>query len=577
MTPNRARRVTALPGCGPFANAIPISGLALALEILCLAAASGAQTNVTPAQYLASQPKPHFKTGHHLPHLSKYGWPLPYDLSVETATNWGYALDTTSYRGIVDGGLERDLADSNSAPARMVALCSNYPGKFVLSVNLDRSWPTNLSTGFWVTNAAGLFVDDRTNTWQFRTNPAYTPIVSPEASAADLQIQAESIVAPLRVLRSNAPIAIILNGGERDLGVVGYDRKAWQFDPRVQASAVVTNPWSYSSNRTGMSWPRYCAIQKARHLAVLTSAVRAAVPDRELYVWYNTGNEQARFNQPGYDWENEWANWGWLSDTLNPAVEIPSFENYYTGPGSFTNAAGAQWNQITDLLTRHLNAVGYNLAHGYPTNYSWVCGGWSNTDTNRLADIPRYMGLLKCLYTSGTVGANAGYYAFPISQTNNYLFGGPGFAASFPADSPPHWLLQIQALAHVHALFSYVEDFLWNGDLLAGPTNHLMSADQPAYEFPTGDPNARVLARKLRAADQWLVTAWAQSGSDRPVSVTIPILGQVSVLARASGAVYRASITNAAPQLNLIDPDGLLPTLPPPAPTNLRVTNPPTP
>ena len=54
------------------------------------------------------------------------------------------------------------------------------------------------------------------------------------------------------------------------------------------------------------------------------------------------------------------------------------------------------------------------------------------------------------------------------------------------------------ALARVHALFSHLEMFLRQGDLLPGPNHHRFSKDLPAYEFPSGDPNVRVVARKLR-------------------------------------------------------------------------------
>ena len=99
-----------------------------------------------------------------------------------------------------------------------------------------------------------------------------------------------------------------------------------------------------------------------------------------------------------------------------------------------------------------------------------------------------------------------------------------------------------------------------------------MSREQPAYEFTNtvADPAARVLARKLRSSDQWLITAWASAGTDRTVTVTIPTLGSVSVLARACGSVYQATTTS----LTLVDVNGLLPTAPstPPAPpTDLHV------
>ena len=108
--------------------------------------------------------------------------------------------------------------------------------------------------------------------------------------------------------------------------------------------------------------------------------------------------------------------------------------------------------------------------------------------------------------------------------------------------------------------YSFVEDFLRNGDLLPGPNKHRWSKDQPAYEFPTGDPDTRVVARRHRHRDEWLMTAWAAGGEDRNVTVDIPDLGRVTLLARDCGSVYRASVEDGKPSAKLLDRDGMMPT-----------------
>jgi hypothetical protein len=113
-------------------------------------------------------------------------------------------------------------------------------------------------------------------------------------------------------------------------------------------------------------------------------------------------------------------------------------------------------------------------------------------------------------------------------------------------------------LGRAHALFSHLEDFLRNGDLLPGPRKHRWSEDQPAYELPTGDSEARVLARRHRAKREWLVTAWAAGGDDRDVTVAIPDLGAVTLRARACASVYRASQVDGQPRLEMMDRDGML-------------------
>jgi len=151
------------------------------------------------------------------------------------------------------------------------------------------------------------------------------------------------------------------------------------------------------------------------------------------------------------------------------------------------------------------------------------------------------MGFLKCFYTAGMIGGVAGYF-------------------SYPGEDDPNWLWQMMVLSHAHALFSHLEEFLRQGDLLPGPEPHRWSRDLPAYEFPTGDPDLRVLARKHRQRPEWLLTAWAAGGADRNATVTIPGLGTVTLLARSCGSVYRATLEEGKPSLRWVDEDGMRPT-----------------
>jgi len=98
----------------------------------------------------------------------------------------------------------------------------------------------------------------------------------------------------------------------------------------------------------------------------------------------------------------------------------------------------------------------------------------------------------------------------------------------------------MMVLGHAHALFSHLEESLRQVGLLPGPDRHRWSRNLPAYEFPTGDPDLRVLARKHRKRREWLVTAWAAGGQDRDATASIPGLGTVTLRGRACGSVYRA-------------------------------------
>jgi hypothetical protein len=223
--------------------------------------------------------------------------------------------------------------------------------------------------------------------------------------------------------------------------------------------------------------------------------------------------------------------------------DLPSGSNYFRHFNS-------GWTGNSDLLTQTLNSVAQQIAEGDPLSYNFVCGGWTRkSPESDFSNDARYMGYLKCYYTAGMLGGVAGYFAYP-----------KGGFESFEGDEPPSWLTQMLVLARVHALFSGLEGFLREGDLLPGPTKHRWSKDLPAYEFPTGDPNARVLARKHRRRAEWLVTAWAAGGQDREVGVAVPGLGAVRVEARACASVYRAILKGGQPSLTRVDANGLLPT-----------------
>jgi hypothetical protein len=541
-------------------------GTVLGLVFLSLGTVSFAQPNVTPAQYLASQPKPNFAPGNHLPQLTRWGWCLSSNACVELANNWDYALPLSNY---ATPGVASNTAVPGTFDYGMAQLAKNNPAKYKLSVLIDRTLPNPVPNGFWSTNSAGLFVDYYSNSWpkNVYTNGAWRcsttnsadwkawhPWMSPEAPDDYMATRSEYQMKSLRMIQSNCPIAIVLNGGEYDLQVDGWGQPAWQQDVRVQAQSVMTNNFGVSNptNTNGMSWCRYVSLRKAHQLGFLTTAIEQQLPNRELYIFYHTDDELGRGYTPtDLHWMNFFAQWSWWSDYMNTNTDLPSFEFYYGNTNQWVNATNG-------FLTQYLNQVGYDINLGYKTNYSWVSGGWSTNDPTALSDIPRYTGFLKCLYTAGMNGGIACYFSYPSGTNNGFIFGGPGFDAAFPSNSPPHWLQQMMALSQVHALFSRLETFTDNSDLISGPQCHVLSNDQPAYEFTNtvADATARVLARKLRTDNQWLVTAWAASGTNRNVTVNIPVLGAVTVLARDSGAVYQATTTNTT----LIDLDGMHPT-----------------
>lgn len=549
---------------------------------------SFAQTNlVTPAQYLASQPKPNFAPGNHLPPLTRWGGGFYTNDMVELANDWGYALEFNMY--VTPNEVTNDMLIPGTMDNLWLLMVNNNPSKYKLAVMIDRTFPYPTPSGFWCTNSKGEFVDSYSNTWTSITYtngtyvcttnpnagfPLYNLVCSPEGPDSYWTNATAYWINSLKAVQSNAPIAIILNGGEYGLNTLGWAYGAFTQDPRVQAQAVMTNPFTSPTNvyvivnTNGTSWSRYISNRKAHQLGLLTSAIRQNFPNRQLYIFYHTDAELGRsynLNSLANEyWEDMFDWWSWNSDVMNTNTDLPSFQFYYSNVGQWTNVPN-------DFLTQYLDQVGYDINLGYKTNYCWVDAGDAtdgnqyNTNNYIFSDIPRYIGFLKCLYMGGMNGAVA--CNFSVAPTNP-----PGWEGAFPSNSPPNWLQQLIALSRVHGLFSQLETFIDNSDLISGPQSHAVAQDQPAYEFTNtvGDIEDRVLARKIRGTNEWLICAWAADGKDTNVTVTIPTLGSVTVLARNSGAVYLASTTNMfaylASTTNLLPEEMSFPNSPQPPP-----------
>jgi hypothetical protein len=494
--------------------------ITVAAALATLAAAVGiadGAAGATALELLQAAPKPVFKAGHGLPRLTRWGWAMAPAVRIELAERWGYALEM----GEANAGLAARLADPASEESKLAALAAGDPKRYPLGVLvyracLNREFQASLAPQAWSPPPEGAPAGAKAER-----------VWSPEAPDAVFEKAAAAAVEPLRRVLAKAPGAVILNGGEYGLGVLGFCRKTWEKDPKALAA------------KGGRDWFDYISERKARQERIVTEAVRRACPDRSLYIFYYVDGNTYKGENGG------WKDWAFDYPPLKDASDLPSASIYY-------RQFNSGWTGKRDLLSLTLSAVAQHLAEGRPLSYNWVCGGWTQKnqrDEEAFSEPERYLGFLKCYYTAGMIGGVAGYFAYPKG----------GFAGDVGAE-PPSWLRQMMTLAEVHALFSHVEEFLREGDLLPGPDKHRWLKDLPAYEFPTGDAGVRVLARKHRKRPEWLVTAWAADGADRAVSVAIPDLGAVRVEASACGSVYRVALEGGKPAAKPVGAKGLAPT-----------------
>ena len=479
----------------------------------------------TPLQWLKGQPKPAFKDGHTLPPLTRWGWAMSFDVAKELADNWGYAVE---FAGYVSGKVaDEALANPNGRNGQCLALVAGNPQKYKLGVLLDRQFPKDMPPEAYLRDAEGKFIPEKSN----------PKSLSPEMPEDCLRQAGQLSAEGLAKLHARCPIAIIQNGGEYGLNVLGFIQKCWEKDPKVVAA------------KGDLSWYKYISRQKAREQKAVADAVRAATPDRLLYVFYTCGGDTHRHGTL----ETFHDDWAWDYSDMRACADIATNEYYY-------HDFNSGWLGKDDMLTQALGAKGYELRFGVKNTYDYLCPGYKQDDkapappvwdanqpidnnAKAFGDLRLYEAFLKCLYTGGMIGGVAGYFSYPKG----------GFDAAFSPDKPPQYLAQMVILGRVHALFSHQEAFLRQGDLLPGPSKHAKVTDQPAYEFPAGDANTRVLARKLKDKPQWLITAWAADGKDREVKVTISELGEVPLQARMCGSVYEATLEGAKPVLKQVD------------------------
>ena len=163
-----------------------------------------------------------------------------------------------------------------------------------------------------------------------------------------------------------------------------------------------------------MSWYRYISRQKAREQKAVADAVRAATPDRLLYVFYTCGGDTHRHGTV----ETFHDDWAWDYSDMRACADIATNEYYY-------HDFNSGWIGKDDMLTAALGAKGYELRFGMKNSYDYVCPGykqdvkdptlpvWDATqpiDNNAKAfgDLRLYEGFLKCLYTEGMIGGIAG-------------------------------------------------------------------------------------------------------------------------------------------------------------------------
>jgi hypothetical protein len=505
----------------------------------------------TPLDQLKAINRPVFKKDHTLLPLSQSHCGIAPDISIELMKHWGYnAIVARVDNGPITQEVKANPGRYNLEVAlgNLVNIDYNYDGR-------DPSLPV-MPASYYLRDENGAFI--------LRGGQR---IISPAAPDEVVNIFADHVGRNVAQIEAsfNQPIKLIQNSGEYGVWLFGdFGPQFHGRDPAVVAAYLAS----------GLDWHGYNSREKARHERLIKAGIfNKLKKDRPIYNVYQEsyGGERGRWGG--------WPNYVFRIEPFFDANGRPTVSDY-SSPEMYYKLNNSGWTgflsmQPWDGLTQSLKNIGGTIKLGQRHIYPWVSAGWDGGQGSggESSSSDMFMGMMKSMYTLGALGATSGYFTCE----------GPKFNAmrlNQPVGTELHTQVRgLSVLSQTHALFSHLEDYLRNGDLLPGNGNHPYTAagepEAPSMEFmavgeteqqagqfgPVTVRTARVLARKIKNEDRWLISAWASTGVDREVRVTIDAkLGELKLQARKAGSIYIAEIKNGVTNLRLVDEDGMNPT-----------------
>lgn len=490
-------------------------------------------------QYLKSQTPPPFRQGHTLYPLTLFGYfsnLRDFPTMSELAGNWGFALEFTSSKSFNSSDtvkIKTYLNDPTTNEYKYIQLAKSNPDKYKLHLPATQ-FRTQGMVPFTPEECPDCYSRDSAgNVIIYNTFPVLNPLMS-EATLARC---GQKYAWPFKYIERQFGVKVGMGIHQGEAAVWNN----WDNDPLIVADRGTEDKNMYRDKKF------------ARILSGFFTPIQTSLRDDGLFVYYSNGGNWDKGRYGG------WVNGvpAYIEYTLDATV-LPSSEHYWR---SF-NSGGTCDNPLLysySFLTKYLASTGQEIAQGKPFSYEWTSPNWA-TNTAIVAPMTTWTGALKSMYIGGMLGANVGYYG---TETV--------YPEYFDMATPPLNVTQAMQGSRVHALFSWIEPFVRNSDLLPGPHMHAYTG-LPAYEFlnqtnadrSTNSINcgSRVMARKHKTNNEWLISAWNQDQvGERDVTVEIPILGSITVRLRNSGTLYYAKLNGVAQELTMLDTDGMLATI----------------
>lgn len=565
------------------AGAAGSSGGAGAAGIAGAGAAGGGGAPTLPTTLLGqiqALPAPVFKPGNTLPPLSwQYClWSNPEDLPFETALveKYGYGYSLHEATKVWNDQLDNPASDM----AKKVAKNKQDPSRYKLWTTARRplyvwDWPSSAVYKDYLTKdlpsrcpgcAPGLLTSD--------SSPPASATFSPAADPHWYDLVGDDAAEGLAVYKARGiPLSVVY-----DLAETGIDVSAgscfnghWDKDPAVLADIKAFLGKPSAPPCSSKDWAVYASHRIGRSVQRVTDKIEASLPPGAIYVRFRTEGNMNR------ERASDWWNWApWYEDIQGTSM-LPNMTAAYGGDeGPHPHWGDSSWDPKTDMVTGSLASIAFQIANGAPLSYNAVSGGWPTAADPSVSEIDRYMGYLKLLYAAGNLGAVASFWSPGLAQDKAGKWTCSPNAALPEAAALQPGFAQMVALGEVHALFSHFEQFLREGSLLAGPGIHRFTAGLPqASQIPANELNchektkagatvcdrtARVVARRLDGASEWIVVGFAATGPDQVVSVELPGAGTIQVQCRAAGALHHVTLDKGAPVVKIVDTDPMHPT-----------------
>ncbi len=477
----------------------------LGMALCALASLSGPLRGqqVNAHQWLEQQTLPVFKPGHTLPKLGQmlFTDDLSNDTRTVRAKHYGYGVRLSRTNERANERALADLCATNPKLYRVSLFCSNMDA---VPNRPEYQWPE------------GSYIPG-------------TKVFSPEMPDAAFDNTIDYIMKMFETQLGGLPpesVGTIENWTEYGLHV-----------PMSYTEMGDANPFLLKA-KGDRTWRDYISMRKANYEKRLRAAIKARYPNALYSAYTYSGLEQERDSMYGFDFKY-----------MNEGVDYASPEIYFN---YFNSGFGGKEDIFSELTHTRFEEIKYNSPH----YFAWLSAGYAREIARYQGDesqgvyapMDRWMGFLKMNYTAGMLGG-----------VTTGEFDKVDFSLQFSPDSPPPWVEQMAVLGHAHALFSWLEPVLRNSDLLEGPCKHKWSPAQPAYEFTQDD--SKVMVRRTRGKDQWLVSAWAMDGVERNVKVSIPDLGDYTILARACGTVFLVEKNASGVTSRWCDENGMYPSL----------------